>query len=318
MENQKFTFNCPHCGQPLEAETDWVGLECDCIYCGKPLIVPKPESAKGRLSSSADHAYLEDSHNPADAPKPPSRAPVITIMSRSNPISSYGQSQHQAEKINFWKRIPKWAYAVSCVAVFVIACLVSPDFWVGFFEATNANSGIKEDRPIKHSSSPTYSEKIAIGKVFLLYSRLQIAQQKLQQEMAMKGQSDGAMEFFTSLLQGAMVKAPFEDCPKDFAVAAKEFFRANAILQLCDAMKKLGPEAVKNALQNGNPAAVGALMDRKTWEDYAKLLEFSAKAEKDFELAKQRFGYVLNSYGGDNILEWSKMAYFDEEAREGK
>lgn len=40
MDNQKFTFNCPYCGQPLEAEIDWVGLECDCIYCGKTLQVP--------------------------------------------------------------------------------------------------------------------------------------------------------------------------------------------------------------------------------------------------------------------------------------
>lgn len=126
MNNQaKFTFDCPHCGQSLEAEADWVGLECDCIYCGKPLVVPKPERAKGRLLSSADSAYREDAHCPADAPKTPSRAPVITVMSRPNPIDSEVQSQHQTNKANFRKRIPKWAYCASCVAVLVIVGFVS-------------------------------------------------------------------------------------------------------------------------------------------------------------------------------------------------
>lgn len=41
MENHKFTFNCPHCGQHLEAESDKAGTELDCPGCGKTIQIPK-------------------------------------------------------------------------------------------------------------------------------------------------------------------------------------------------------------------------------------------------------------------------------------
>lgn len=169
MENQKFTFNCPHCGQPLEAETDWVGLECDCIYCGKPLIVPKQESAKGRLFSSADSAYRVDAHCPVDVPKTPLNNPSITVMSRPNPIHSDEQSQHQANKTNFWKRIPKWAYAASCVAVLVIVCLVSILAITGRKRNDDMHSHAKNEEQsannIAHVSTGKISEARAVYDV---------------------------------------------------------------------------------------------------------------------------------------------------------
>ena len=42
MYNQTFKFACPHCGQHLEAEPDWVGMEVECPTCGKVITVPHP------------------------------------------------------------------------------------------------------------------------------------------------------------------------------------------------------------------------------------------------------------------------------------
>ena len=41
-----FTFNCPECDQPLEAQDEWRGLTVECPKCKKEIIVPKIEIAK--------------------------------------------------------------------------------------------------------------------------------------------------------------------------------------------------------------------------------------------------------------------------------
>lgn len=34
-----FTFTCPHCGQKIEAEEEWIGQEAECPCCGKDIVV---------------------------------------------------------------------------------------------------------------------------------------------------------------------------------------------------------------------------------------------------------------------------------------
>lgn len=47
-----FTFNCPHCGNPLEAQEEWRGQQTDCPYCSQTITIPteitlkKPNIAK--------------------------------------------------------------------------------------------------------------------------------------------------------------------------------------------------------------------------------------------------------------------------------
>lgn len=36
----EFTFNCPHCDNPLEAQEEWRGQETNCPYCGVTLSIP--------------------------------------------------------------------------------------------------------------------------------------------------------------------------------------------------------------------------------------------------------------------------------------
>ena len=51
-QTTEFTLVCPHCGQHLSAELDWVGVEMECPTCGKTLIVPHPDSIKQNKSAS--------------------------------------------------------------------------------------------------------------------------------------------------------------------------------------------------------------------------------------------------------------------------
>jgi membrane protein YdbS with pleckstrin-like domain/DNA-directed RNA polymerase subunit RPC12/RpoP len=37
-----YKFNCPHCGQSLEAPEDMGGQSIDCPSCSKPLVIPAP------------------------------------------------------------------------------------------------------------------------------------------------------------------------------------------------------------------------------------------------------------------------------------
>ena len=67
-------------------------------------------------------------------------------------------------------------------------------------------------------------------------------------------------------------------------------------------------------MQNGDFSALRALTDKRTWEEYARFLESAEGAEKNYEIATQKFGAVVASYGKENILEWSTKAFLAEEA----
>ena len=79
MESETYKFACPHCGQHLEAEPDWAGMECECPGCGKALTVPQP--AGGRLSPAAaeQDATPDTAHEDTRPPASPA-PPVITVV----------------------------------------------------------------------------------------------------------------------------------------------------------------------------------------------------------------------------------------------
>ena len=90
MNASSFTFSCPHCGQHLEAEPDWVGMEVECPTCGKALAVP---------------------------PQPP---PVITVMSKPKLLPVSGRASTDEGNQIWWKKMPKWVYGMAGVAVLAI------------------------------------------------------------------------------------------------------------------------------------------------------------------------------------------------------
>ena len=44
-EPSSFKFACPTCGQKLEAQADWIGMEAGCPGCGTAVVVPSPDEA---------------------------------------------------------------------------------------------------------------------------------------------------------------------------------------------------------------------------------------------------------------------------------
>ena len=56
-----FTFNCPHCGNPLKAQEEWRGQQTDCPYCGQTITVPtaitlqKPNIVKRAILQSKNY-----------------------------------------------------------------------------------------------------------------------------------------------------------------------------------------------------------------------------------------------------------------------
>ena len=144
-----FKFACPHCGQPLEAESDWAGMECECPGCGKALTVPQP--AGGRLSTAAagqnatPDAAREDTRPPASP-----AAPVITVVqdkAAQPPIITVVKHRD-----GFFARNRKWLIPVAggAAALLLIVGLVAVKHKSGKRSTTRVTT------PSSSSGSPSY------------------------------------------------------------------------------------------------------------------------------------------------------------------
>ena len=78
-----FKFACPHCGQHLEAESDWVGMECECPECGKAITVPEPPITTSVAESvapsipTAQQPAIQTIEKTEEPPPPPL---IITVV----------------------------------------------------------------------------------------------------------------------------------------------------------------------------------------------------------------------------------------------
>ena len=91
-KSANFKFACPYCGQPLEAEPDWVGMECECPECGKAITVPQPPQPK----------------------------PLIKVVGKPERTQTLESSQENGPNPAWWKTVPKWAYGVVGAAMLAI------------------------------------------------------------------------------------------------------------------------------------------------------------------------------------------------------
>ena len=94
-KTDNFKFACPYCGQPLEAEADWAGTECECPRCGKAITVPQPPRPK----------------------------PLITVVGKPEQTRPLESSQGKGRNPAWWKTVPKWAHGVAGAAMLAIICL---------------------------------------------------------------------------------------------------------------------------------------------------------------------------------------------------
>lgn len=111
-----FKFACPHCGQHLEAEPDWAGMECECPGCGNTLTVPQPpmgtsaaEPVEPSVPTTQQAAIQTIEKSEEKAPPPP---PIITVV---------------RSKEGFFARNRKWLIPVAggAAALLLIVGLVA-------------------------------------------------------------------------------------------------------------------------------------------------------------------------------------------------
>ena len=128
-----FKFACPHCGQHLEAEPDWVGMEVECPSCGKAIIVPQPQPS----------------------------TPVITVVEKPKLTRISECALENGGNLSWWKKIPKWEYGVAGAAVLVVIGFVGTrlirreaiDIGPARTEATDSTEQSRRSKKT-HSSSP--------------------------------------------------------------------------------------------------------------------------------------------------------------------
>lgn len=271
MENLKFTFNCPHCGQPLEAETDWVGLECDCPSCGRVIQIPTTNKiADNGKSAKCDESPQKEQEN-------------------SNEGIGLG---------------PKGAVFIllGVVAIGLLARLIHTP--TNLQDGRNSSSSY-----MRKVAEPTESEKMAMGRVFYVYAKKELQASSVASYLASQGQGCGG-NAFTQLLAASMdgggilfTKVDTEGCPQDFADAWKGFVDGATRLKQAKNGYNFIAALVQAAQQNGQ------YVDWDTRNKLAKMEQKLPRLQKECTEKTESFVAVCRKYGLENLKQWSLEAY---------
>ncbi len=104
-----FTFNCPHCDNPLEAQEEWRGQQANCPSCNSPIIIPDA------VKTTQQQLKLREQENTECSQY---RSADTSITTAAAP-----QSQEQAIPKKFhWKKLFIWS-GVGCLSVILILFL---------------------------------------------------------------------------------------------------------------------------------------------------------------------------------------------------
>ena len=193
MEGANFSFSCPHCGQPLEAEADWAGMELDCIYCGKPLTVPPP------------------------SPDPSAPPPVIQTIAKGGgetpPIITVVRKRE-----GFFARNGKWLIPVAGVVVFALIAGGRTEKRTGPRGYSNTSgTGVRTYSPRSAFDSLTRSEQLGIGKIVYMWAQFWSAQNKIAEYARYGNSNDAAAAEMAGFVLAAMLpRVDDHDAPNDF------------------------------------------------------------------------------------------------------
>lgn len=77
-----FLFKCPECGERLEAEDEWDGLESDCPFCGNNIKIAKmklslPGKSKAKAGKTMEATLCSDTESAA--PQTPEKTPIPVV-----------------------------------------------------------------------------------------------------------------------------------------------------------------------------------------------------------------------------------------------
>ena len=125
-----FLFKCPECGNQLEAHEEWNGLQVQCLYCNKEIVIVKPRTdapvpklqMPGNQGVNAPQSY----QSPTAVPSP--QAPInpgvyspnyqtpTAIPTSQAPVNQGGCAQNYQSGASFQQpqAAPQWEYHQSC------------------------------------------------------------------------------------------------------------------------------------------------------------------------------------------------------------
>ncbi len=280
-----FKFTCPHCGQHLEAEPDWAGMECECPECGKTLTVPEPPTVAtlhtvsvDQIASASPQPEIQTcSTGEREALPPP---PIITIMKKGEGVSARKRT---------WL-IPT---AIGTVVLLVVGLLV----------ARSKSKEVDIQKPISgppSSYSPktlTPRERKAIGKIIYTLANVEANKEKFTRELNVTAGSD-ASEILMSVAGRVMAdyiekEEGWADCPRDFQLAIKQAYVA------------VGKSAISAIVEKyGKPTVMNTLKQYKVHANYTKYFievmdDNAASIAKEMRDAQAQMRVCLAKYGID-------------------
>lgn len=123
----EFEIKCPHCGESLEVQDEWVGMETTCPVCGKDFVIPRRPAAVKRppVFKLPKSARKTAAQNGSGAPEAPAAAPAESANGSAEiPMSDKDlrelEEMEKEEKKKKTLRIVKWSVRI----VLLIAILV--------------------------------------------------------------------------------------------------------------------------------------------------------------------------------------------------
>lgn len=285
-----FTFPCPYCRRLLEANVEWEGMELDCIYCGKALVVPTaPKATSGDMTNWG---------NPAQ-PAPP----VIQIVSKGGEEPATPAITILKEREGFFVKNRQWLIPVFCGAallLLVVSVVATKSKLKREHGAYNFTSSYT---PPSSSTTLTPRERQAIGKIMYAMTNVEANKTKLTREIGATTGGD-ASEILMSMATSVMAdhietEEGWNDCPYEFRRAFKRAYVAIGKSELSKIVEKYGRSTVMDTLKQYKVHANFTKYFIEVMEDNA------ASIENELKEAQRQMRACLSKYGigGEEIMK---------------
>ena len=306
-----FKFACPHCGQHLEAEPDWAGMEVECPTCGKAITVPDPQQSTHlpdvppSTDAKATSDLVSDALSATDSsaiPEPDFRCaascgedqeaevPEIDIAEHEteDPRSSAGRVFRAKSFLVRHRDMFATIAGVVIAPIFVRVAFLKPVYHYSYkspsYEPKPVQSGqsgyVSGNSGYRNAwSMLTREQQLAIGKVMYMCARFYGIQQ--QMTTVDRDKAAGMTLVFGMAAAQFLPRVNDDETPEDFKQAWRKF------------VGYLAAANIGNAMAAGNAQYGGGLS--------AQDLETFRTANEEFYRAREAFWRVVAKYGGDNM-----------------
>ena len=282
-QEHNFKFACPHCGQHLEAEPDWVGMVVECPTCSKALTVPQPPSATSAapgapIASSKPQPEIQTFFSREEGALPP--PPIISVVKKGEGLS---------------RRKRTWLIpvAIGATVLLIVGLLV--------VRPKSKEEHARKTIPLPPSSSSyptktlTQRERKAIGKIIYTLTNVEANKTKFAKELNATAEG-GVPEILTCFMGRAMAdhiedEEEWKECPYEFQKAIKRFYVAMGDSEISAVVAKYGRSTV-----------VDTLKQYKIHANFTKYIfkvmdENAASIENEFKEAQVQMRVCLSKYG---------------------